>query len=220
MMKGIAFIVALAVLFGVGAFIISSYFMEPVYQTRVKLYAAEPESTSSISGMYNIRSITPQYIEFLNVNEYYQMVADDLAENAGKNMTAKEISKAVSFSSVVSETSTFYMVVETNDPGLSYNIAQSVYRTAPERVAQFSNVGVLEPIDVPAVPVEPVSPSILRNTVIGLFLGFVLSAAVVVLKELLDNRIRTPEEITELFGLSVFGAVPEFSDQPQKGARK
>ena len=44
-----------------------------------------------------------------------------------------------------------------------------------------------------------------------------LSVFLVIMKELLDNNIKTSEEITELFGLPVLGVVPDFSNQEKEG---
>jgi len=219
LIKGIAFILAVTVVFTVGAFVISRYIIDPTYSASVKFYASGQESNTTYLNYY--RSVTPQYIEFLNVTEYYEQISQNLQEESGISITPKDLKKAVTFSSIIADTSSFYMTVETEDATLSYQIARAIAKTAPDRVGSFENVGALEVISYPQKNDEPVSPSILRNTALGFILGLVLSCGLVVLRELLDNRIREPEEITELFGLPVFGVVPEFSEvNNQKGDKK
>ena len=112
------------------------------------------------------------------------------------------------------------MIVNTGDANLSYNIALSIAEMAPEQIQNFQNVGALEVLSNPVMPTAPSSPNVLANSFIGLFLGFVLAAGVVVLREILDNRIKSADEITALFGLPIFGVVPDFSAGEKKGAQR
>ncbi len=215
LIKGIAFILIIAVLFGIGAFVYTKYFVQPRYEANVKFYASNKESGNTYGDA--TRSIAWQYIEFLNVNEFFEMVSKDLEETTGRTLAPKVISGYVSFSSVVSETSTFYVSVQTHDPNLSYDIALSVSNTASKRIDSFQEVGALEVIQSPELPVSPVNANALEKAIFGFLVGALLAAGLVVLKELSDNRIRSAEEITELFGLPVLGIVPDFNAGEKKG---
>ena len=205
-MKGISFVLAVSFLFGAGAFIYNKYFMDPVYSTEVKFYASGLETNVSVQ-----RSVASQYKEFLNVRGFNEMVAADILEETGRDVSPKTIEKSLTFSSVVESTTSFFVTVDASSADLSFDIACSVARCAPKQVEGFSEAGVLEVIDEPVYPTSPSSPSALRTALIGLLLGFVISCVLVVLKEILDNRIKSPDEITTLFGIPVLGTVPDFS---------
>ena len=205
-LKGITFVLVVSILFGIGAFVNNKYFTDPVYSTSVKFYASGLESNVAIK-----ESVASQYVEFLNVNEFYEMVAADLLEESGRDISPKSISKYLSFSSVVESTTSFFITVKASDPNLSFDIARSVAKCAPKQVESFADAGILEVIGNPVLPTSPSSPGALRSSLAGLLLGFVLSCALDVLKEVLDNRIKSPDEITSLFGIPVLGIVPDFS---------
>ncbi len=215
-MKGIALILAVSILFAVAAFIYASYFVAPVYQARVKFYASGFETSNPSVNV----TMTPQYVEFLNVNGFYEMVAKDLLETTGTDLTPKAIAGMLQFSAVIEETSSFYVSVRGTDAKLAYNVALSVAKQGPERVKQFSDVGVLEIIDDPSLPTSPIGNGALENAVVGFVIGFVLTAAIVILKEILDNRIEGPDEIAELFHLPILGIVPDFSMGEKKGEKE
>ncbi len=217
-MKGIVFVLALTLVFGAGAFVITKYFMEPVYTASVKFYASGTESNSQAINYY--QSVAPQYVEFLNVNEFYEKVSADLKEDVGIQLSAKQIASCVNFSSIIEETSSFFVTIQTNDSNLSYNIALSIAEKAPEQIQSFENVGALEVLSNPVMPTLPSGPSTAKNTVTGLFLGFLLGASIVILREILDTRIKTADEISTLFGLPIFGVVPDFSASDKKGVRR
>ncbi|MBR5294959.1 MAG: hypothetical protein IKU24_00035 [Clostridia bacterium] len=213
--KGIAFILVIAILFGTGAFFYNKYFVDPVYSASVKFYASGIESVPTLG-----QSVAPQYVEFLNVHEFYEMVSKDLLTNTNMEISPKEISSLLSFSSVVEETSSFFVQVTATDPEKAYHVALSVAKMGAERVASFSDVGALEIIENPTMPTVPEGAGAAKSAVLGAVVGFVLAAAIVVLKEIFDNRIKGPDEITEIFKIPVFGVVPDFSETGKKGENK
>ncbi|MBR3837119.1 MAG: hypothetical protein IKJ74_03150 [Clostridia bacterium] len=220
-MKGLVFILILAVLFGAGTFVFTKYFVKPTYTSQVKFYASGTSENKSDYMMANYyRDVVPQYVEFLNVNEFYEMVAKDLKDKVDASLTPKDIAACINFSSIVEDTSSFFVVVKTPDPALSYNVARSISEMAPKQIQNFENVGALEVLSYPVMPTAPSGPYVLRNSVIGFLAGLVLAVALVVIREITDNRIRTPEEITEFFGLPVFGVVPDFESGEKKGGHR
>ncbi len=212
--KAIVFILVVAIVFGIGGFVYNSYFVSPTYVAGVKFYASGIEISPNLGT-----SVAPQYVEFLNVNEFYEMVSKDLLADTGVDLTPKAISGMLSFSSVVEETSSFFVTVRASDPNLAYNVALSVAKKAPEQVDSFADVGVLEVIENPSLPTGPVGASSLRIGMVAFILGFMVACFVVVMKEIFDNSIKTPDEITQLFDVPVFGIVPDFSSDNKKGGK-
>jgi len=216
MIKGIVFILVVAILFGVGAFVYTKYFIPPTYTAQVKFYASAAETNPYATAN---QAVAPQFVEFLNINEFNELVSKDMTEDTGMNLSPKEISSCLSFSSVIEDTSSFFVVVTTTDPTLTYSIALSVAEMGPEQIAKYENVGTLAVLSNPVMPTAPSGPNAVRNTFVGLVFGFVLAAAIVILRELTDNRIRSAEELSELFELPLFGIVPDFSSKDKKGVQ-
>ncbi len=218
-MRGIVLILVTAILFGSVAFVYTKYFVAPTYEAEVKFYASSSaENKNQLLAEY-YRSVAPQYIEFLNVTEFYEMLSKKLQEETEQILTPKQISSCIRFSSIIADTSSFFVLVKTTDANLTYQIAKAIAELAPERISNFENVGALEVLSNPRMPVSPSGPSLSRNVLLGVILGLVLSAGFVIIKEITDNRIRTAEEIGEFFGLPVFGSVPDFSANEKKGGR-
>jgi capsular exopolysaccharide synthesis family protein len=66
-------------------------------------------------------------------------------------------------------------------------------------------------VDRAKVPSAPSSPKLLLNLFIALVLGLGLAAAATIVLELLDESIRTPDDIVSKVGLTVIGAIPELN---------
>ena len=73
--------------------------------------------------------------------------------------------------------------------------------------AQFQaldSVSLLEPVSTPS---RPILPRTRQNVLAGLFAGALVAAVIAVFLETLGDSVRSPEEITRKFGVSVLGAV-------------
>lgn len=80
-----------------------------------------------------------------------------------------------------------------------------------------SNVSI---IDAAEPPVFPSSPNVVLNLLIALILGGLTAAAIVFLKEQLDDRIRIPEEIEQKVGVNLLGVIPKaIEDDPVEELR-
>ena len=62
------------------------------------------------------------------------------------------------------------------------------------------------------LPTVKTSPSMSKNTVLGLLLGFVLSAGIVVVVTIMNDSIKTEDDIEKYLGLSTLAVVPDRKD--------
>ena len=58
------------------------------------------------------------------------------------------------------------------------------------------------------LPENPSSPSMMKNTVVGGFLGCLLAVGIILLKFMLDDTIKTPDDVEKYLGLGVLASVP------------
>lgn len=213
--KSIVFIVVVTLVTGVGTFLYTKFFVRPTYQSSVK-FSANPGDSGN-NGLTYYKSVAPEYIEYLNVHEFYQLVADQLLVDKHENYEPSQVQSMVTFSGVVEETSAFYAYVKAGSAQQAMDVAEAVAKCAPERIKSLRSTDTLLVSSYPQPATSPSSPNLINNTIFGLIAGIVISVLLVVFKELLDNNIKTSEEITELFGLPVLGAVPDFSNQEKEG---
>ena len=73
-----------------------------------------------------------------------------------------------------------------------------------------------------AVPENPVKPAKTKNTILGFLIGAMLSAMIVVVMRLLNDNIRTQDEIENYLELNMLAVVPydEKADRDKKKKRK
>jgi capsular exopolysaccharide synthesis family protein len=69
-------------------------------------------------------------------------------------------------------------------------------------------------VDRAEAPTRPFKPSLPRNVALGLLAGLLLGIAAAFLREHFDDSVRHPEQLENMFGLSVLGTVPMLKGQP------
>ena len=62
------------------------------------------------------------------------------------------------------------------------------------------------------LPTVKTSPSMSKNAMLGLLLGFVLSAGIVVVVTIMNDSIKTEDDIEKHLGLSTLAVVPDRKD--------
>jgi capsular exopolysaccharide synthesis family protein len=88
--------------------------------------------------------------------------------------------------------------------------------------ATNADTGKLTKLDPATVPTEPESPSLIRNMGIALVLGIAFAGGLAVLRETLDDRIRSLDDVEDKFGLPLLGHTPfvEGRDFDVEGANR
>jgi chain length determinant protein EpsF len=102
--------------------------------------------------------------------------------------------------------------------------AQRSYDAAMQRAVQSrmesemsqTNVAVLNPA-IP--PQKPAKPKVLLNMVLSVFLGGMLGVGSALLAELMDRRVRSAFDISELLDVPVFAVVSASSSKPKRMPR-
>jgi|GEM_PF-528090 len=78
--------------------------------------------------------------------------------------------------------------------------AEKLYLLVEERyneaaIGEKSDLGIIDIIDTASIPPDPVSPNVPINLLLGTMIGLALGFAIVFMREFLDVRIYTPEDL-------------------------
>ncbi|MGN0521969.1 MAG: YveK family protein [Eubacterium sp.] len=171
-------------------------------------YAAQ--SASNTSKMNYAMKMLDTYIEIFKTNEFNQDVADKLNEKYSTNYQSSTIKNSITIEKI-ENTAMFKITVTTTDATLSYNIACQLEKSIPD-IMEKSNSGLVtaEVKDKAIKATTSESLNYTKKCLIGFAVGAVLAAAYIILRDLLDVRIKSAEELVERYDIPVLGSIPEF----------
>jgi capsular polysaccharide biosynthesis protein len=211
-------ILSALVLGAFSAYLFTSLFVDPVYSARATLYVYNSEnrqtsSTITSSDISVSKTLVDTYIVILKSDA----VLKDVAKQTGLSYTAGDIREMISASSV-NNTEVFQITVENTNPSHAQIIANTLVKVAPQQIIRVVHGGSVEVIDSATLPAAPSSPNIPLNTAVGGLLGLIISVFGSLLYEMLDTRIKTESDLTEIFSIPVIGVIPSINlkDSPKK----
>ncbi len=208
-------ILGCGIIFGAIAFCYANFLITPLYQSTTKVYVLNRQNESSVtySDTQLSTQLTTDYEELMQVSDVMQAVVDEL----GLNISASTLASKVSVSS---GTRIIYITVTDSDPEMAQILATAVREAAAAHVKEVMDVDAVNVAEEANLPTSPSSPNVKKYTLIGLLLGIFLSAAILVLRFLLDDSIRTADDVERYLGLSTLASIPIREDEQRKSKKK
>ena len=213
-------IVLCAVLTGGAAYFYTYYFVVPLYRAEVTVYV------NNISSKIDSSSI--EYVSGSNlstaarlVTTYVNIISSDrvlskVVEQADLDASADALRGMMTASSV-GETEMFKIYITSADPEFAAKVANAIADVAPDEIANIVEGSSTKIIDYAKVPRSPSSPNYQHSVLTGAAVGAALAVAYVMLRTLLDKRIKSEEDLERLADLPVLGVIPEFGIEHKKG---
>lgn len=195
------------------AFSVVSYGIEPEYSSSIMLYVNNSSfslgNTSfsiSSSEITAAQSLVKTYREILNNRTTLERVIEKAQLDYGWRRLSGMIQAEPS-----NGTEIMKVVVTTNDPYEASKIANCIAEVLPVRISEIIDGASMEVIDS-AVPIlTKVSPSITKYTAVGLFVGALLAALVLVVIAMLDGTIHNEEYVLMACDYPILAKIPDLT---------
>ena len=187
------------------AFAYSAFLATPQYDSTTRLYVVNQSSD-------NGAVITNQDLQagsFL-VQDYKEII---LSQDVLKNVTTtlgitNDIEEKITVDIPV-DTRILSITVRDSDPNQAATIANTLRDEAAKKIIEVTKVSDVTTLEA-ALPAEnPSTPQTKRNLVLGFVAGAFLATALVLVLEVLDDRVKRPQDIEEGLGRTLLGVVPQ-----------
>ena len=201
-------IVLVALVFAIASFGYSAFLAKKEYQSTSRIYVVSRQNQDN-NALTNSDLQAGAYL----VKDYREIilsqnVLSQAIEELKLDMTPAELSKKINVS-VPTDTRILSITAKDGDPKEAARIANGLRNVAAEKITSVTKVSDVTTLDEAEVPQSPSSPNIKRNVLLGFVAGAGLMVVLLVVVEVLDDRVKKPEDVEELMGLPLLGVVPD-----------
>ena len=219
--KHIWIIIGLVVIAGVLAFLITVLFIKPTYESHVQIYVnntnnSQNSGTITSGDITAAKSLVSTYTVILKSDT----TLNEIASRLNGSFTARELSQMIS-ANAVNNTEIFRVNVRSTDPQTSQQIANTVAYVLPGRISDVVDGSSVRIVDYAQLPDHKASPSISKNTMIGLVIGLILGIVICTISFLTDDVVHDADYIKDQYDLPILGVIPDaYEEHVQKYYKK
>lgn len=205
--KNMKYLIVLPIVFLVLSMVITFIFMTPKYSSSTQILVNQKETDNQMMAQ-QVQS------NLQLVNTYSEIIKSPrILDKVSKNLKGKYSSNDISGMVTVSnqaESQILNIAVENESREAASKVANeiaNVFSKDVNKIMNVDNVSILSKADTNGTPI---SPKPIINAVVGIFLGLIVALIIIFLKEMLDKRIKTEEDVEEILGLPVLGVIQKF----------
>lgn len=186
--------------------IITKVFITPMYTSTTKLYVINKQNSDNNITYTDLQTgnlLTNDYIIQVKGTKVLSQVISEL------NLTDTEDELASRITVSNPENSRFIVIsVSDKDPVVAQQIASCVAKVSSDVVKEVMDLEKVNVAEEANLPLEESSPNLKKNVLLGGAAGVFVSLLLIVVFYLLNDRIRTPEDVKRYLGLNTLGQIP------------
>ena len=198
-------IIVSGVIVAAAALLVSYFIITPKYESVTKIYVISKTNadTMTYSDLQAGSTLTKDYKELVKSRP----VLEEVIAETGIDVELKDLEEQITVE-VPTDTRIVSITVEDKDPYEARIIADSVRIAASKHIQEVMDTEAVNVVEEASLPIEKSSPSILKNTAIGYAVGLFLAIAIVIINYIMDDTIKTPDDVEKFLGVSVLGSIP------------
>lgn len=184
------------------------FFMEPLYTSTSSILVLSKETTlTSIADLQLGTQLAADYQVLIKSTSVMEEVIEDLDLDISANQLRGSISIANPADTRILEIS-----VTNADGVLAKKIADKVVEVSSEYIGDKMEVIPPKIIERGKIPTVQTSPSMFKNVIMGFLLGVILCGGVICIIAVMDDSIKSEEDMEKYLGIAVLASVPDRKD--------
>lgn len=201
------FILAVSSLVGVLAFGYQVLLATPQYESTSRIYVVNRQNNELgvltnqdlQAGSYLVKD----YREIILSQSVLQEVIDDLDLELTPEGLAHKIKVTIP-----TETRIISITVSDPNPETAARIVNLFRQKASEKMIEVTKASDVTTVDEGVAATAPSSPKVKRNTLLSFLATALLMVLIVLMTDIIDDRVRKPEDIEEAMNIPLLGVVP------------
>lgn len=210
-------ILGTGLLFAVAGFVISCFLITPVYESTTRIYILNKSENAAItySDVQMGTQLTKDYAELIGG----RYVLEEVISKLSLSMEYDELHKKVSVETP-SDTRIVSITVENTSPAAAMEIADCIREVASTHIQNVMDIDAVNVVETANFPREKARPSNLKWAFAGGCLGSFLVCLVILLRYLLDDTIKSSEDVERYLNLSTLALIPMTQEEGTPARRK
>lgn len=227
--KNIWIVVLSAMIGAFLAYIVSSLFIPQKFSSTTKIYVLNQQEASQVtySDLQTGTQLTKDYAELIvSRTVTSQVIAQLDLKNQYKDMEdiTPDILAGMISVSIKNDTRVISITVTDTSPTRAQDIANAVRVAASAHIYDVMDTESVNVVDYANLPEKAISPNLKKNLAIGFIIGGIIAAGIISVIYILDDTIKTPDDVEKYLGLSVLASIPYDENidtsKEKKGVRK
>lgn len=205
LLRKIGFLIAACFVGAIVAGLVTKFAITPLYTATAKMYMVS-SSTGSVVDLTDLNigtSLSADYTELIKTRP----IVEDVIEDLNLKYKYEELLKMTDIS-VVGNTRIITISVTSPSPQEAADVANALAKKAKEELPELMETPAPSIAEEAIVPKKKSSPSLTKNVAMGGLLLTVLVGAFFVAMYLMDDTLKTAEDIEKEFGIMPLTVIP------------
>lgn len=189
------------------SFLGTYFFIQPTYTSTTRIYVVNQATDNKNLSAQDLQAgtyLVNDYKEIITSND----VLSEVIKDEKLNLSEAELSKMVSVN-IPTDTRLISISVKAKTGQDAQVLANKVREVASKKIKTVTKVEDVTTLEEAKLPSSPSSPNIKRNVLLGAILGGFVAIVAVLVREVLDDRIRRPEDVEDVLEMTLLGIVPD-----------
>ena len=189
------------------SFLVTYFFIQPTYTSTTRIYVVNQATDNNNLSAQDLQAgtyLANDYKEIITSND----VLSEVIKDEKLNMTEAELAKMISVD-IPTDTRLISISVKAKTGQDAQTLANKVREVASKKIKKVTKVEDVTMLEEAKLPESPSSPNIKLNVLLGAVLGGFLAVVGVLVREILDDRVRRPEDVEDALGMTLLGIVPD-----------
>lgn len=194
----------------------------PTYTSTAELYIVGSSSSISsaladLTALQTGSQLTQDYMVLMESRPVIEQVINNLE----LDMTYEDVLESEMITMENPDNTRILKIsVTTEDPKLSRNIVNNLVRVGKKRIAEVMNAPEPNIADDGVIGVLSDGSHLIRNIALGFVVGAFITGFIVVVVYLMDDTIKSSEDLEKYLGLNTLGTIPLAEEHSSKSGRK
>lgn len=198
-------IILTAVLFGGAAGAFSKFVLTPQYTSTAMMYILSKETTlTSLADLQIGSQLTKDYM----IVATSRPVLEGIIEELGLTLDYQGLKSKITIDNPT-DTRILSITVQDPDPHMAKTLADAVATNSSEYIGDIMEMVPPKIIEKGVAATAKSSPSNSKNAIMGAMVGIFLVCGIIVLEVIMNDAIKTEEDVERYLGITVLANVPD-----------